>query len=622
MKNRTQKLEKLENKFDEIITRLKDFERRYENELEKIDSNYRSSAINLVHYLAFRSFDIAALQDELRELSLPSLSNIEPHVMSSLLSIKMIIEKLNDKESRKSKKGYVTIKKSKKIINNNTKQLLGNKSKKRRTRIMVTLPNTAAEDASIVHKLLKSGMNCARINCAHDDKEAWAKMINNVREASARLNKSCKIMMDLGGPKLRTGQMTPGAEVIHIKPERDEYGKVVTPSKIWIAPPDVPPRDDSADALLPVDEIFFRKIKRGNTISFVDSRDKKCKIVIEKKQGEGKWGACSDSAYVQSGTELELVKSKGDKEKIRVGKLLPLEKFIVLKNNDKLLLTSDPAHGEDAKYDETGKLTQHAHVSCTLPEIFNDLQVGEPIFFDDGKIEGIIENVNDKELDVKITYAKDTGSKLKADKGINLPKSDIKISGLTQKDKADMEFVLDYSDSVNFSFVNDENDVAELHNLFMEKQKSVGIILKIETEKGFKNLPRILLRAMRNYPIGVMIARGDLAVETGWKNFASIQEEIMRICEAAHIPDIWATQVLENLAKKGVPTRSEITDSALAQRAECVMLNKGYYITKAVKMLDKILRRMQYFQKKKELMLPKLQGADKLVLSHEMYDIN
>jgi pyruvate kinase len=175
---------------------------------------------------------------------------------------------------------------------------------------------------------------------------------------------------------------------------------------------------------------------------------------------------------------------------------------------------------------------------------------------------------------------------------------------------------------VNFSFVNEENDVAELHNLFMEKQKSVGIILKIETEKGFKNLPRILLRAMRNYPIGVMIARGDLAVETGWKNFASIQEEIMRICEAAHIPDIWATQVLENLAKKGVPTRSEITDSALAQRAECVMLNKGYYITKAVKMLDKILRRMQYFQKKKELMLPKLQGADKLVLSHEMYDIN
>jgi len=126
---------------------------------------------------------------------------------------------------------------------------------------------------------------------------------------------------------------------------------------------------------------------------------------------------------------------------------------------------------------------------------------------------------------------------------------------------------------------------------------------------------------MQNYPIGVMIARGDLAIETGWKNFASIQEEILRICEAAHIPDVWATQVLESLAKKGVPTRSEITDAAMSQRAECVMLNKGVYINKAVKMLDKILRRMQHFQKKKETILPKLSDAGKLMISHDPFDV-
>ncbi len=118
-----------------------------------------------------------------------------------------------------------------------------------------------------------------------------------------------------------------------------------------------------------------------------------------------------------------------------------------------------------------------------------------------------------------------------------------------------------------------------------------------------------------------MIARGDLAIEVGWKNFASIQEEIMRISEAAHVPVVWATQVLENLAKKGVPTRSEITDAALSQRTECVMLNKGLYIEKTVKTLDKILRRMQKFQKKKQTILPKLPDADKLLISHERYDI-
>ena len=129
------------------------------------------------------------------------------------------------------------------------------------------------------------------------------------------------------------------------------------------------------------------------------------------------------------------------------------------------------------------------------------------------------------------------------------------------------------------------------------------------------------MHAMRTFPVGVMIARGDLAIETGWKNFASIQEEIMRISEAAYVPVVWATQVLENLAQKGVPTRSEITDAALGQRTECVMLNKGPYIEKTVKTLDKILRRMQRFQKNKQTMLPKLEDAEKLKLSHDSFDV-
>ena len=109
-----------------------------------------------------------------------------------------------------------------------------------------------------------------------------------------------------------------------------------------------------------------------------------------------------------------------------------------------------------------------------------------------------------------------------------------------------------------------------------------------------------------------MIARGDLAIETGWKNFAIIQEEILQLCDAAHLPDIWATQVLENLAKKGIPTRAEITDAAMAQRADCVMLNKGPYIEKAVRMLDKVIRKMQRIQNKKMTILPKLEFSETL----------
>jgi len=617
-----EKLLALNKQVKEIIEKILELENDYSELIESVHPVYRKSALNLVHYLGFRSFDIDNLQDQLRDLGLPSLSNVEAHVMRSLLTISTILSYLLGQPVREKRKGIISIKKSRKMLNRNTKLLFGYKSKKRRTRIMVTLPGTAGEDYALVNHLVRLGMNSARINCAHDNPETWAKMIDNIKKSGEKQARSCKVMMDLGGPKLRTGAIQPGPEIIRIKPEKDVSGKVMNPARIWIAPPDIPPPDGTSSIHIPISEEWFAHIKRGDTIVLKDTRDKKIKFIVDGKKGDGRWGFCFSSAYVLSGTELKLFKPDNtEKLAHKVGKLLPVEQYISLKIGEYLVLHKDPKPGETAQHDESGKLLKHACVSCTLPEIFDDVKKGEPIFFDDGKIEGIIEEVNTDQLLIRITYAKDTGGKLKADKGINLPESDLSVSGLTKKDKADLKFVIPNADAVNLSFVNDEHDVQQLLDELNRYDSTIGVILKIETQKGFKNLPRIILRAMQTFPIGVMIARGDLAIETGWKNFASIQEEILRICEAAHIPDVWATQVLESLAKKGVPSRAEITDAAMAQRAECVMLNKGAYIEKAVKMLDRILRRMQRFQKKKETILPKLDEADKLYLSHDKFNV-
>ena len=134
----------------------------------------------------------------------------------------------------------------------------------------------------------------------------------------------------------------------------------------------------------------------------------------------------------------------------------------------------------------------------------------------------------------------------------------------------------------------------------------LGIVLKVETRTTFEHLPLILLQAMKSRRVGVMIARGDLAVECGWERLAEAQEEILWICEAAHVPVIWATQVLENLAKRGAPSRAEITDAAMGQRAECVMLNKGPHLIQAVQVLDDILVRMGAHQRKKSARLRRL----------------
>ena len=186
------------------------------------------------------------------------------------------------------------------------------------------------------------------------------------------------------------------------------------------------------------------------------------------------------------------------------------------------------------------------------------------------------------------------------------------MPALTPKDLSDLRFVASRADIVGYSFVRTESDVRELQNhLATLRRPDLGLILKIETRRAFENLPALLLAAMRSPASGVMIARGDLAVECGYERLAEVQEEILWMAEASHTPVIWATQVLERLAKDGIPSRAEITDAAMGERAECVMLNKGPYILDAVRALDNILTRMQTHQRKKSAMLRQLGIADR-----------
>ena len=618
MKFKERKYHELLEQTDTIINSAKQLEQKYKLELDLVHPNYKKSAENLIHYMALRSFEITPLQQELRAIGLPALDNVEGHVMRSLLALKSVLNHLTGNPKYEHRKGTVSIKRSKKILTTNTRALFGYKSKKRRTRIMVTMPDNAAEDQGFANEIVSLGMNSARINCAHDDPGTWQKIIENVKNAGIKNGKQLKVMMDLGGPKLRTGKIAPGPQVIHIRPEKDAVGKIINPAKIWLAPTETPPPSTDPYTFIPIEEEWLALLKNGNILGFTDSRGKKCTIEINEKQDNGRWATCENSAYITPETTFALIKQKGKKEKrIEIGELPPFEQSILLKTGNTIIINKSPIDGEPAKHDEKGKLIENAHISCTLPEVFSDVKAGEAIMFDDGKIEGRIDKVSSENIVVKITHAKENGSKLRSDKGINLPESNLTISGLTAKDKKDLEFVARYADTVNLSFVNSPEDVRQLNSLLNELNSQIGIILKIETRKGFNNLPVILLEAMQSYPVGVMIARGDLAVETGWKQIATIQEEILRICAAAHVPDIWATQVLESLAKKGTPSRAEITDAAASQRAECVMLNKGIYIKKAVKLLDRILRQMQKYQDKRENVLSKLDKAGALSLERD-----
>jgi pyruvate kinase len=211
-------------------------------------------------------------------------------------------------------------------------------------------------------------------------------------------------------------------------------------------------------------------------------------------------------------------------------------------------------------------------------------------------------------LVVRIRHAAPGGAKLRADKGINLPDSRLRLPALTDEDRAAIPLVARHADLLGLSFVHRARDIAQARALLdANGGANVGLVLKIETPRAFRRLPELLLAAMAlSGAWGVMIARGDLAVECGFERLAEVQEEILWLCEAAHTPTIWATQVLEGMAKTGLASRAEITDAAMGVRAECVMLNKGPSILDALGTLDDVLRRMGAHQHKKTALLRRL----------------
>jgi len=583
--------------------------------LDEVHSNFRDSARNLLHYLALRRRDLRPLQLRLAAMGLSSLGRAESHVLATVDAVLGVLHLLVHRawQPPSQEAAVVDFGNGQRLLTEHTHALLGSVPAGREVRIMVTMPSEAADDYLLVHNLLQQGMDCMRINCAHDDAAGWLRMIEHLRQAERSLGRSCRVVMDLAGPKLRTGPLEPGPAVLRIRPHRDVFGRVTAPARVWLTPETSPqPPPTPASASLPVPSEWLAHLRTGECVKFTDARDSRRTFKVVDVTNHGCWAEATKTAYIVPGTILrrEHGVGKRDDREGRVGELPPGENTLALRQGDLLILTRDLKPGRPATYDSVGQILTPAVIGCTIPEVFDDVRAGESIWFDDGKIGGVVEKVENARILVRITQEHLKAVKLRADKGINLPDSTLRLAAMTAKDIEDLSFVAQHAEVVELSFANSVQDVESLQQrLASLGNRQPAIVLKIETRHGFEDLPDMLLAAMRAPCCGVMIARGDLAVECGFERLAEVQEEILWICEAAHVPVIWATQVLETLAQKGIPTRAEITDAAMGDRAECVMLNKGPYVVSAVRALDDILRRMQTHQAKKGSMLRKLRLA-------------
>ena len=595
---------------------LESIEPSYSELLQQLNVNHLPSAINMIHYLGLRQRDIRPLQRKLATVGLSSLGRTESHVLSSLQAMIVLLQhalgKQNDKPPLKENVDASMVNPARLKIN--TDNLLGHPPAQRNVRILVTLPGEAADEYELIKEMLLQGMDCARINCAHDTPAIWTRMIENIKLAKRETGRHCSILMDLGGPKLRTGEIALAPAVMKWRPVRNIFGKITSPARVWLHPEtDIFCGSETTTFHLPIKDDFLVQAKVNNRIEFTDARGAHRVIQLVEQVGKGFWAESNQTSYLVPDVKLHLlqVPTSGHPRRVgttgKVGELPPKPVTIRLQRGDSLILTRDPIDGCPAHFDENENLLSVASIACSSPEVFESVRPGERILLDDGKIGGVIRSVSPDKMQIEITHVRDGGEKLLADKGINLPDSQLELAGLTSLDIEHLEFVVRHADMVGLSFVRRPEDVILLqqHLKRLDAEK-LGIVIKIETRAAFEQLPKILFALMRSSKVGIMIARGDLAVECGYERLAELQEEIMWLAESAHLPVIWATQVLEGLAKSGIPSRAEVTDAAMGERAECVMLNKGPHIIEAIQMLDNILQRMQGHQQKKSALLRRL----------------
>ncbi|MFC2969813.1 pyruvate kinase [Acidimangrovimonas pyrenivorans] len=296
------------------------------------------------------------------------------------------------------------------------------------------------------------------------------------------------------------------------------------------------------------------------------------------------------AAAREAGREIRVAMDLGG-PKVRIERI-EAEKKPRLFRGDRFLLAKTP----DA--DAGGRVL----ATLSHPQLIDHLRADSEIWIDDGKIGARVIERAPSHAVLEVTSARDKGVKLKPEKGVNLPGVDIDIPALTAADLAALDTVMQHADIVGFSFVQTPEDVRDLIAAMEERREErdlPALMLKIETQLAVRNLPRLIVQAGGALPVAVMIARGDLAVEIGLERMSEIQEELLWLCEAAQVPVVWATQVLDGLLKEGHASRAEATDAAMSQRAECVMLNKGAYLPEAVQMLRGILGRMDRHQSKK-----------------------
>lgn len=621
----TTSLNELTRGVDSLLTMLSEVDQDKRDRIDAADAEHREGVRNVQHFARLQADDARDIVAQLRAVGI-RVSDQAP-VADQLRAAKTLLQNLGGKPSDygdadRAAEGdtyditrlAAAIERSQEQLASNSSALLGEPREGMPSCVMVTLPTEAADDPDLVQSFADAGMDIARINCAHDTPEAWRAMAANVRATSARVGRDIKISMDLPGPKLRVGAIEPGPRIARTRVTRTKTGRILTPSKLWITPFDhnattpapvpegLPGRPTLA---IQVDPEWLQTVNEGDELSMLDARGSKRYMTVHKVTDEGVLAYGRQNVYLANGS---LVACQYIKTRIHgIGRS---EQRVHVDVGSRLILTSDPT--------PTDPTDDIPAVNCGEPEAIRSLDVGSTVLFDDAKIECEVTSVtragekdpegNTAEYDsaeLVAIHTREGGKNLREGRGIHFPGVHVPLPAMTDEDRAILPEIVRTADIIAPSYVRSAEDLTEILDA-IEKEidvaasesedsaavsariRNLGVMLKIESEECYNDLPNVVTELLRHRNSGVMIARGDLAMELGFSRMSEAREQIMGVANAAHIPTIFATQVLETMAKSGLPSRAEITDADVALRTQGVMLNKGTHIPDAINILNRI----------------------------------
>lgn len=258
--------------------------------------------------------------------------------------------------------------------------------------------------------------------------------------------------------------------------------------------------------------------------------------------------------------------------KIRIGDFY--KESIVLKNGQSFILSTEKCVGNESK------------VFVNYKNLPKELKKGSKILLNDGKNELRVEKISGGDIYCRVIV----GGEIKGRRGVNLPGTYLKISSLTEKDKADIKFgIKNKVDFMAVSFVRQAADIIELKNILKKAKANIKVIAKIETQEAIEMIDEIISAAD-----GILVARGDLAVEISPEKVPMAQKMIIKKCNKKGKPVITATQMLESMIRNPVPTRAEVNDiaNAILDGTDAVMLSEetalGDFPLKAVEVMARV----------------------------------